>query len=279
VSTLVGLRSFDYSVKCLKSMVSGLGVDVLTIHLDSDDALNSWIQVEASLGCKVEFVCRRNADIIVNNYLEKYPNCRGFRDGNVLALKVFDLLLMSRDETVLYLDSDIYFNYKVSIPQNMFGYPCVFMRDLRSSYTLRPWHFPFFKGERIPSKINTGFILAKKQILNLDYVEWLLEWLKHKEVARKRPYWLEQTIFAFLSGKSNDCQLIGSPCFGFPTKYSNLDDIEKFSAIHFVSTFRDKLNLVSSFPAQEQQMVWFSFKSKLLTPVELFWDDFTRRYS
>ena len=99
------------------------------------------------------------------------------------------------------------------------------------------------------------------------------------EVTRRRPYWLEQTIFAFLSGKSNDCQLVGNPCIGFPTKHSNLNDIEKCSAMHFVSTFRDKLNLVSPFPAQEQLMVWFSSKSKLLTPVELFLDDLTRRYS
>lgn len=275
----MGLRSFDSSVKCLKSMVRALGVEVLTIHLDSDDALNNWIQVEASLGCKVDLVCRRNADTVVNNCLEKYPNCRDFRDRNVLALKVFDVLLLNKDDALLYFDSDIYFSYKVSIPQDMLRFHCVFMRDSRSSYTLRPWHFPFYKAERIPSKVNTGFILAKKKILDLDYVEWLLGRLKHMEVVRKRPYWLEQTIFAFLSGKSNDCQLVGNPCLGFPTKYSNLNDLEKCSAMHFVSTFRDKLNLVSSFPAQEQLMVWFSSKSKLLTPVELFFDDLARRYS
>jgi hypothetical protein len=87
--------------------------------------------------------------------------------------------------------------------------------------------------------INTGLIRAAPEVLDLDFLEWLLARLVSQPVWGRRWYWAEQTCWAALAARV--------PCGLWDRQHVVLADSEMTGyselvvAIHFVSTYRNRL--------------------------------------
>jgi len=143
---------------------------------------------------------RSESDELSSRLLTAYPNCRNFRAENVMALKLLDLAMFNEPE-IAYCDSDIFFFRPF---QGLFEFPDVetsalFMQDTRHAYSLRPWHLCGRDRVKIVGKLNAGLMFVKKEIVDLDFIEWLLANERLKPQFRRKPCWAEQTCWAALA--------------------------------------------------------------------------------
>lgn len=275
----MGLRSFESSIVCLKSLIDSLSPTKLIIHLDGSVNDQAKEKIVLELKSKVEFVSKKYADELVGNLLKNRPVCRNFRDTNVLGAKIFDIIAINPDSSLIYFDSDIYFNQLVNISDLVESKSLVFMEDKKSSYSLRPWDYSLFKKNSVPRRVNTGMIIAKNFLLDLDFIEWLLGVLLNNAISHKRPYWLEQTVWAFLAGRVGEVRLVGEPFIGFPTAGSTRKCLSKYSAVHFVSTYRDQLKLMEPFGfASDETARWHSKPGSPLLAWNILFDDLKNRF-
>lgn len=275
----MGLRGLESSIQCLHSLILSLQPTKLIIHLDGP--IESFVKEKLvlQLGQTVEFVEREDANSIINEMLKSYPHSRNYRNSNVLAAKIFDIVLVNPLDNLVYFDSDIYFNQKVDLSGLLANKSNIFMEDSRSSYSLRPWDVSLFRKTKIIKKVNTGMIIAQKGLLDLDFVEWLISILIKKSVSKRRLYWLEQTIWAFIAGRVGGTQLVGKPFLGFPSLESNREELSKFTAIHFVSTYRDQLKLMKPFGfASDETARWHSKPGSSLWAWNILFDDLKNRF-
>jgi hypothetical protein len=137
--------------------------------------------------------------------LAAYPECRAFRTRSVLARKLFDVPLLSTGPFG-FCDSDVWwfqpFEGLAVFPDA--SIQVVFMRDNQEAYSLRPWDLLGRHAVRVPTRVNTGLILAKPGVLDLDFLEWLLG--LHLPSFYRFPLWAEQTCWAAL-GHRVGCQI------------------------------------------------------------------------
>src|SRR5581483_1670287 len=101
VSTLVGRRHVALAIQCLGSLWR-YSLDPVCFRVHDDGSLEGRDLAELSRALPVErFVLRAEADDRIAAELKQYPNCRALRQVNPLALKLFDVTLLS-DGTVAY---------------------------------------------------------------------------------------------------------------------------------------------------------------------------------
>ena len=237
VHTLMGESTLGVSLTCLPTLIRYSSDPVrLVIHEDGNLTEPSRDALRMTLP-EVEFISRKRADEEVGARLKNYPRCRSARAVNMMFLKMFDVSLLEHNE-LLYCDSDILFLRPFA---GLFGppdprFPALFMTDAKESYAVRPWHL--WPVGRVPmaGRVNAGLMRITPEVLDLDFVEWLLGQLGGHSVWARRWYWNEQTCWAALAYRSG-CGLWDRRQVVMATPDMAIYTSDAV-AIHFVSTYR-----------------------------------------
>ena len=203
VHTLLGESTLEFSLTCLPTLIRYSSDPIrLVVHEDGSltepgrDALCAAIP-------GVEFIDRKRADDEVACRLKGYSRCLAARAANLMFLKLFDVSLLERGE-LLYCDSDILFLRPF---RGLFGsrsdrYPAIFMTDVKEAYSVRPWQLKPVGRIRLAGRVNSGLMRTNPEVLDLDFIEWLLERMGGQSVWERRSYWNEQTCWAALGDRT-----------------------------------------------------------------------------
>jgi hypothetical protein len=279
VHTLLGEATLNVSLTCLPTLIQ-YSSDPIRLVVHDDGSLSESGQDALRVAIPgVEFISRRRAEDEIGEQLKGYTRCRAARAANIMFLKMFDVTLMELDE-LAYCDSDILFLRPFT---GLFGrpngrFPAVFMTDLVDAYAVRPWHLRPVGRIRLAGTVNAGLMRIAPGVLDLDFVEWLLEQMEGQHVWARRSYWNEQTCWAALAGRSG-CGLwdrrqvvMASPDM---SRYSH-DAV----AIHFVSTFRSFLPRYErrGLPRTEPPVTIASRPARCIGPLDQLVSDVRSRF-
>ena len=247
VRSLIGHRQVGVALKCLPSLLK-CSSDPMSIAIHDDGTLTDEDRKRLLLNLPgATIVDREAADEIVEPLVERYPNCRAFRQDHLFALKLFDMALIG-DGDMAYCDSDILFLRPFA---GLFRWPdaevaAIFMRDRREPYALRPWHVHPVGRIKVPQQANAGLMFFRTSRFDLDFIEWFLGRPQLQEVFNKRSWWIEQTCWAAL-GWQVGCRIwdkqqivMANPAMSMTTDVVG---------IHFVATYRDQLGKFCGQPA------------------------------
>lgn len=280
VRTLMGQGSFEASVICLKSVVQASHEPFdLVIHNDGTLDQDHKDILLSQLSTDITFVDRKEADETVFERIAKYKHCREYRIHSPLALKLFDIVILNNG-LLNFVDSDIFFYHSVT---NLFSsqigtinYPR-FMDNTTDSYAVRPWHLAPLGSLHLAKHINTGFILGWDGDVDLDYLNWLLGKIACSSVFQKRLYWVEQTCWAALAAR-RACLTLDEKQVILASK--NMGNVNPDTvAIHFVSTFRDRLSAFRSKTSNGEQLPIEIRTKKVVNTncTRILWSDVKRR--
>ena len=242
VRTLIGHQQVEVGLRCLGSLIRYSSEPIsLVIHDDGTLTTDDRTRLTSELSAAT-ILDKADADSLVLPLLQKYPNCRQYRLGHPLALKLIDMALIERGD-LAYCDSDILFLKPYS---GLFSWPkgngaAVFMQDNQEAYSLYPWHAQPLGKIRIPQRVNTGLILFRCADYDLDFIEWMLGQSQLKTVFKKRSHWIEQTCWAAMGWR------VG--CHVWNTRQLMIANLKmdkvtaETVAIHFVAAYRGNLKL------------------------------------
>lgn len=260
---------------CLRSLVDCSAEPIrLIIHEDGTLAETQREKLR-TLAFNVQFIDRGHADSVVQPRLERHPRCLATRASGPLFLKLFDIALMA-DASLLYCDSDVLFLRKYT---GIFQPPArgyAYMADTANAYSVRPWRVWPAGSIRLGRQVNTG-IIAGPAGLDLDHVEWVLGRLAGDSAFSRRPYWAEQTCWAAIAARRGfqlfrpDRVILASASMAGVTGNT--------VAIHFVSTFRNRLAAFVDRPTPTPKPAIEVEKTpgREITAVGLLWTDLRRR--
>jgi len=197
VATLLGHAQVPMAVRCLSSLLR-LSAERLSLAIHDDGTLGESDRERLRAALRdPEFIARAEADARVEALLDRHPRTLRFRQENPLALKLIDGPLLEPGPVYRYCDSDVLFLRPF---WGLFEMPAdldaVFMADSQNAYALRSWQLLGDRRLRLAGRVNTGLIVFRRQMFDLDRIEHVL--------ARVRPgfaaVWLEQTCWAALAG-------------------------------------------------------------------------------
>lgn len=170
----------------------------LTIHDDGTLTTEAKSKLK-SLFPDSKFIERSDADVAVEQFLERFPRCREFRRTNPLAPKLFDFLYYLESDRMFLLDSDVlFFDEPTKLIQRLedknYNFNSV-NADVDTSYTVDHTTIPKRCGFEMIERFNSGLGLIHRDSLNL---EWLEEFLGLSDIVGH--FWrIEQTLFALCS--------------------------------------------------------------------------------
>ena len=126
----------------------------------------------------INIIDRDYADAKIDTILDRYPNCRRYRDRCVNALQLFDYMLLCESDKIVSLDSDILFFKK---PDTLIDW----LRDGKNiihSWEEEPFGTKEFLAEinldDCFAPVNIGLLCFFKETMNLDLLEQILSKIK-----------------------------------------------------------------------------------------------------
>lgn len=148
---------------------------------------------------------RPEADTAMRKALKGRPFSTRYRFDNFVfhSIKLFDTLLLSRSKSVLLLDSDVlFFALPAQLDNCLAKKTGAFMSDYRNSYSIPAEEIRSLFSTGVPEHFNSGLLYIPDKVLFFEdeLVERFLSIAFEKGLPHK--YWLEQTAFALLCGKS-----------------------------------------------------------------------------
>lgn len=276
VRTLLGAKGFDTSLTCLRSLVA-YSADPVRLVFHEDGSLTDDHRARlAEITPGAEFVGRKEADERVDGLLARHPRCLAARRSGPLFLKLFDVALLNPDG-LAYVDSDVFFLRRYTgLFQRPHGSPPVFMTDAAHAYGIRPWRMWPLGQVRLTGRVNTGLIVGWAGGLDLDLLEWLLGRLAGDAAFARRPYWAEQTCWAALAARRL-CDLF-DPRQVILASTTMRNYHAGVVAIHFVSTYRDRLAAFRDRrPTDEPPVAVATRPARRVGPAGMLWTDICRR--
>lgn len=236
VSTLLGRAQVETALACLGSLRRSMAEPFrLRLHDDGTLGPAELDRLEGALGT-FDLVPRREADERMGELLARHPAARACRGVNPLALKLLDAPLLAGGEGLAFCDGDILFLRPFS---GLFAWPgpevgAVMMADTQDAYSVRSWHLLLDRRLRLPRRINTGVVLFRTELYDLDLVDWFLT----RPGYQRTPVWVEQTAWALLAARAG-CRIYDPRQIAFPERPVRIP--EEGVALHFVSPRRDLL--------------------------------------
>jgi hypothetical protein len=241
VKTLLGHSNLAFSIECLLSFVNNAAEKIwLIIFEDGTLTPEDRIHLHESLSNST-IIDRNKCDKIVLDKLASYPACLKYRKSILYARKIFDLMLFDEKDT-LYIDSDVFFVRKFSLPK--FGAIPVFMYDSQNAYSFKPSEFLRLSYPIFP-KVNSGFFFFPKEQFDLNYIEEILQNGVIKKSYIRGISWLEQTIWSFLASRYATLQYFCRLEVVMATEVLTIGD--QTVCIHLVSTFRNHFEKVKTY--------------------------------
>ncbi len=196
--TLLGHDNLDFSIECLQSFIHNCA-DEIHLQVFEDGTITNADEQKLLSALKNSIVVKKaDRDRQLEPILADFPACKSYRNSTNYAQKIFDMMLYD-DHDVLYIDSDIYFLKKFSLP-TLDEMP-VFMADVQNAYSFTPVDIMKINIPLFPN-VNSGIFYFPQNLFSLAFVEQLLtDAVISKGVKKKIPC-LEQTIWSFLAARS-----------------------------------------------------------------------------
>lgn len=244
--TLLGHSGLDFSIECLQSFVNhACGEIHLEIFEDGSVTAEDESKLLAALKNSV-VVWKKDRDIKLKSILGKYPSCAHYRNSSNYAQKIFDVMLYD-ERDVFYIDSDVYFLKKFSLPK-MDEMP-IFMADTQNAYSFTPIDLLKINIPVFPN-VNSGIFYFPQNLFSLEFIEQLLNDATIGKGITKGIPWLEQTIWSFLAAKSRiicyfDCKQIIMADFTLKTDAETV-------AVHLVYYFRSHIKQLRLLPSADE---------------------------
>lgn len=229
IHTLLCRAHVPFAIHCLTSLVKA-HVDPVSLVVHDDGSLRDEEMRQFS-HLSPRWIMRPEADEKLDELLAKLPLCRAFRKTNPMALKLLDVALLSDGQYLNYCDSDVLFFKKVRLffapPTGSDG---VFTMDTVQGFSIRAAEL-MRSGMSLISKLNAGTFSVKRNVLDLEKIEWCLG----QPFARRHEHVAEQTLWSLLVGSLRINQWD-------PRQFkiiNSADDVEdELVAGHFISTNR-----------------------------------------
>jgi hypothetical protein len=164
------------------------------VHVMDDNTLGKREKsIIKSLGHRV--IGSKEAEKKVNSKLKKYQSLRKLRKKSIMFKKLIDTTIMcGESDRILYIDSDVYVRRKIGLPKDI---PDMLftVADVTgySGSPLLPIFVPTVVG------LNGGILLYNPEICDWGFLDELAE--KYL-LGWGRPWWLEQTCWAALAGRT-----------------------------------------------------------------------------
>ena len=201
VASLVCHAHVDMALSCLGSLQSTSRAP-LRLRIHDDGSLTGEDRERLIQGLPDSVVVSpMEADDRLGPLLAAYPHCRAFRERSPLARKLLDVPLLSAEQFA-FCDSDVFWfrPFEGLFESLNTSKHAVFMEDNQEAYSLRPWNLLGRNAVRVPRRVNTGLILARSSIIDLDFLEWLLG--LQLPSFNRFPLWAEQTCWAALGQRA-----------------------------------------------------------------------------
>jgi hypothetical protein len=147
---------------------------------------------------------RSEADDTMQSVMEHFPSARCYRGSHVLALKAFDIPLLSASGPFILLDSDLLF---FSEPREILDWvdardgSCWFNEDVAEANCLTDADIFRKYGFHLWPRVNSGLCLLQPSALNLGEMDrWLDE---NQALQNSEALWrVEQTLLAMAASKA-----------------------------------------------------------------------------
>ena len=173
------------------------------IHDDGSLTAQDILYIKKHIVAKV--YTRAESDEICSSRLEKFPNILRYRQSHFLALKLIDVKMLSSDERIAYLDSDILFFRRPDFYLETFmaqkKSKNVFNKDIMNAYVDKPEIIAEKLGVLPYPYINAGLWVFNAEDISFQKLE---SWLS---TAYLQPhfnsYRLEQTLVSLLAASSS----------------------------------------------------------------------------
>jgi len=233
VSTLLGHGQIGTALRCLGSLLS-FSADPLSLLVHDDGTLTESDREQlAERLANPSVISRMEADEQVGSLLGSYPNALAFRRRDVMALKLFDTVLLGRGPVYRYCDSDILFLRTFA---ELFALPddadAVFIKDIIHAFSLTSRQIALDKQFRPVGRLNAGLMVFRRDAFDLEQVEFILSRLN----GVIEPQWAEQTCWALLAATLRTTYFDPEQV-RFPTEPT----AESVVALHFVRSLRNRL--------------------------------------
>ena len=191
------------------------------------------------------FIRRAEADGPVLAALEKYPACRQYRAQHAMALKLFDVPLLSGETRLVYTDADVYYLRPFTGYHRLWENPdarFIFPQDIETVYSIRYFHL--YGARRIPliARLNAGIMLVDPAAVDLAFLEWVLTRLDLSVL----PNLIEQTCWAAQAARTGPCLFLSPRQVNYPLlkrgqAAGRASIPSERVALHFVTFLRDRL--------------------------------------
>jgi hypothetical protein len=157
IHTLLCKEHLTFAKQCLMSMLQMvIPRPTLVVHSDGTLGESEVKVLNECLEGPLTFISREEADDIVSPQIERFPLISEFRKNNPLAMKLIDVGLIGNDARIAVVDSDVLFLKPVQFLFPMEGNQALFMRDLRSSYSVAWPSAGIFRNIKVRRRINVS---------------------------------------------------------------------------------------------------------------------------
>jgi len=145
---------------------------------------------------------RDEADAKVAEALRDFPRSLQFRNGNLLAPKLFDFAIFLRSDRMALFDSDLLFFTEPKLYLQRIEDPSyrrnTFNADLGHAYTVDPDAVRTLIGHDLQRLVNSGLGLVHRDSIRWDWTE---EFLALPGILAGHFWRIEQTLFALCSSR------------------------------------------------------------------------------
>ena len=193
VYVLMGERHLDFSIECLKSLQHFSEIPI-NFNIFSDGSICDKQQVLEQNGLHANVLKYETVQDRVCGKIQAYPLLLKLYKNYIFIKKILDPLFFSERERINYSDSDILALRPFS---GVFDNNCgnYFMDNVVNSLSIS-WKYPsLIRRVPIVKNVNCGLFSIHKDLVDLDYIEWLLG-LDGFESGSK--FHVEQTVWAAL---------------------------------------------------------------------------------
>jgi lipopolysaccharide biosynthesis glycosyltransferase len=193
VYVLMGEGHLHFSIDCLKSL-QGFSEIPIKFNIFSDGSICDKQQVLEQNGLHANVLKYEAVQDLVCEKIQAYPRTLNLYNNLILTKKILDPLFFCERDRINYSDSDILALRSFSgVFDNTFGN--YFMDNVVNSLSIS-WKYPsLIRRVPIVRNVNSGLFSIHKELVDLDYIEWLLG-LDGFESGSK--FHVEQTVWAAL---------------------------------------------------------------------------------